>query len=434
MLYSNIRKLGKISAAILLSCTFVIGALPASGAAAAANAAPPSAAAQSSAVHEPYRIVAIGDSLTAGYELGFTEDSKPYGYVERIYEQALFRGRTEVANYGILGLRTEGLDAWLAAARDGREITPAEIAGAAVDPRADAIVKSTAQLGRDLQQADLVVITIGANNFTELMDQMNQSREAIDSWRTAALDAYEASLESAVRTLLEIRPEASIVVSDFYSPVPNLPIAGITAAQYQLFQDTIGLIKERLASVVQRFETAGSDVRAAYSADAFVGKEASMTYIIRRDIHPNQTGYAAIGGAFALSIWGDERQVAPRAEGVSISVVVDGSEMLTVNRPVLKQDRTYLAIKDIADAMKATTVWDAKAKTATIRSGSREVVLQIDSAVMHVNGQPVAIDTPAYLQPMNGEMKTYVPLAVLADGLGFQVVYSANTKTAFINR
>ncbi|WP_020618737.1 stalk domain-containing protein [Paenibacillus daejeonensis] len=431
-MYSNLRKLGKISAAALLSGTLLLGALPA-GAAAPAPA-PAVISENVAATYEPYRIVAIGDSLTAGYEFGFTETSVPYGYVERVYEQALFRGRAEVANYGILGLRIEGLEAWLAAARDGRTVTPAAIAGAVTDPRAAQIVARTAQLGQDLQQADLVVITIGANNFTALIDMVNKSKEEIEAWRTETMNQYEASMESAIQTILEVRPEASIVISDFYSPVPNSAIAGVTHAQYQLFQESIRLIQGRLGEVVKRFTDNGSDVRAAYSAEAFVGKELGMTYIMRRDIHPNQVGYAAIGGAFAQSIWGEERVVAARPEGVGISVVVDGSELITVNRPVLKENRTYLAIKDIADAMKATTVWDGKAKTATIRSGGREVVLQIDSSVMRVNGQPVTIDTPAYLQPMNGEMKTYVPLAVLADGLGFQVVYSAPTKTAFINK
>lgn len=431
-MYSNFRKLGKISAAALLTGTLLLGALPAG--AGAAPAAPTAVTQNVAADNEPYRIVALGDSLTAGYEFGFTESSVAYGYVERVYEQALFRGRTEVANYGILGLRAEGLDAWVSAARDGRAVLPSAIPGAATDPRAEQIIARTAQLGKDLQQADLVVITIGANNFTALIDMVNKSQEEILTWRSETINQYEASLESVIRTILEVRPEVSIVVSDFYSPVPNSSIAGITHAQYQLFQESIQLIQGRLGEVVQRFSTAGSDVRAAYSAEAFVGKELGMTYIMRRDIHPNQVGYAAIGGAFAQSIWGDERAVAARPEGVGISVVVDRSELITVNRPVLKENRTYLAIKDIADAMKATTVWDGKSKTATIRSGGREVVLQINSSVMRVNGQPVAIDTPAYLQPMNGEMKTYVPLAVLADGLGFQVVYSAPTKTAFINK
>ena len=56
-----------------------------------------------------YKIIAIGDSVTAGYEHGFTEQSNPYGFAEHVYEQALFHGlRTEYANYGVLGLRTDG--------------------------------------------------------------------------------------------------------------------------------------------------------------------------------------------------------------------------------------------------------------------------------------------------------------------------------------
>ncbi|GBF75327.1 hypothetical protein PA598K_03728 [Paenibacillus sp. 598K] len=432
-MYNKFRKWSRFSAAALLTGSLLLGSLPAAPSAFAATA-PVAATPSQIAAHESYRIVAIGDSLTAGYEFGFTESSSPYGYVERVYEQALFRGRAEVVNYGVLGLRVEGLDAWLSAAQGGRAVQTADIAGASADPRAAAILARTASLAEDLRQADLVVLTIGANNFTSLMDIVGKSPEEIAAWRTDTLDAYAASLTASIEKLLELQPAARIVVSDFYSPAPNLAAAGITASQYKLFQETIGLVQERLGEVVAGFDDRGSDVRAAYSAEAFVGKELAMTYIMRRDIHPNQTGYAAIGGAFAETIWGEERRVAPRADGVDISVVVNGREVITVNRPVIKNNRTYLAIKDIADAMQATTVWDAKTKSATIGSGDREVVLQIDGTAMRVNGQQVPIDTPAYLQPMNGEMKTYVPLAVLADGLGFQVVYSAPTKTAFINK
>ncbi|MNL89948.1 hypothetical protein D3C87_2206180 [compost metagenome] len=52
---------------------------------------------------------------------------------------------------------------------------------------------------------------------------------------------------------------------------------------------------------------------------------------------------------------------------------------------------------------------------------------------MAVNGQKVQVVGPAFLQKSGKEVKTYLPLAALASGLGFDVQYSAQLRTAFIN-
>ncbi|MOA01212.1 hypothetical protein D3C78_1206040 [compost metagenome] len=49
------------------------------------------------------------------------------------------------------------------------------------------------------------------------------------------------------------------------------------------------------------------------------------------------------------------------------------------------------------------------------------------------NGETVTTASPAFLHKVGKESKTYVPLAILAQGLGLDVKYSGKTKTAFIN-
>ena len=57
-------------------------------------------------------------------------NNKPYGFVDRLYEQGLFHGRTEVTNLGIGGLKTDGLNHYVKAVLDERAITAEERAGA----------------------------------------------------------------------------------------------------------------------------------------------------------------------------------------------------------------------------------------------------------------------------------------------------------------
>uniref|UniRef100_UPI000592C15C copper amine oxidase N-terminal domain-containing protein n=1 Tax=Paenibacillus riograndensis TaxID=483937 RepID=UPI000592C15C len=116
-----------------------------------------------------------------------------------------------------------------------------------------------------------------------------------------------------------------------------------------------------------------------------------------------------------------------------MSIVVKGVELDTPKKPILKNGQNFLALKDILNAVGATGKWDNKTQSATIVYGGKTVVITIGSQTIKVNGAAAAIDTPAFLQKVGNEDKTYLPLAALATGLGFDVNYSSKLRTAFIN-
>lgn len=116
-----------------------------------------------------------------------------------------------------------------------------------------------------------------------------------------------------------------------------------------------------------------------------------------------------------------------------MSIVVKGKELNTPNKPILKNGQNFLALKDILNAVGADGKWDNKTSSATVIYGGRTVVITIGSKTIKVNGADVAIDTPAFLHKVGKEDKTYLPLAALATGLGFDVNYSSKLRTAFIN-
>ena len=133
------------------------------------TATAPFAAAASEAVipaeaTAPYRIVAVGDSITVGYELGMNEKSTVYGYVDRLYEQALYHGAAETQNFGILGLKSAGLKRWLEATEQGLQISAEEAqAGITKYPNATQTIAKSPELRSALARADLIVMTIGGN-------------------------------------------------------------------------------------------------------------------------------------------------------------------------------------------------------------------------------------------------------------------------------
>jgi lysophospholipase L1-like esterase len=382
-----------------------------------------------------YHIVAVGDSLTVGYIHGMENEANPvpYGYVERVYEQALFHGlRASMANYGILGLTTEGLQHYIEAAEKGETVTPEDLPfGTTMDPRIEQLAAAAPQLLADLEDADLVTITIGSNDFLTIFDKLKAGTGA--SAVADMLPVYEQQLEAALRAIIGINPKAEIVVSDLYNPAPHSK-AVISEEAYQALVTASEDIRARIEIVVKRLSDEGNNVRVAYVGAPFLGHELAYTTVAKGDFHPNAKGYTSMGKSFAQAIWGDYREVAPRAANVPISVVVAGKELQTAYKPVLKNNKTYVPMRDITDAMGALLKWDNKTQTATVTLGDRIVSFTIGAKTMVINGKSVAVDTPAYLQKVGKENKTYLPLAALSDGLGFQVVYRGTLKTAFINK
>lgn len=393
---------------------------------------------------DTYNIVAMGDSVTAGYEYGFTEQSVPYGFVEHLYEQALFNGLSaEYSNYGILGLRTSGLKRWIDAVVHGEGVKSSDIQKNLPDPRADRIFAETKQLRAALSKADLIVMTIGGNDMYAVLAKLEEGapQEEAAVVLDNALNIYETELEAALRLMITLQPNAQIVVADQYLPIPPpVKIGSLTFPLYpeadRLFlMDSLKQQRKRLDEIIARLTNNGFNVKAANVANAFTGNELNFTSVAEGDIHPSREGYAAMGKAFTKAIWGNYRTVRPRESGVPVSIVVMGKELLSNNKPVLVKNRTFVPLRDITDAMGATLKWHPASQTASILLKGRTVDISVGAATLRINGVPAQLNAqPAFLQQIGTSKKLYVPLAALSEGLHFQVIYRDTLKTVFINK
>ncbi|GAA3410834.1 stalk domain-containing protein [Paenibacillus hodogayensis] len=391
-------------------------------AALAAGTAPASAA--------PERYVIFGDSLAIGFEPGLTTASVPYGYSDRVYEQALLRGRITMANYGIGGLTSSGLKTMMQAVAEGRKIKGSDIQPSLPDPRADQVVADTAKIKADIAAATFITITIGGNDIgAKIINELKDMDDAqLDTFASQWMSTYTDNVTSVLQNLFAINPKARIYIADQYSPVP-----AVMKAEYPKAQKLKNGFTATLKKIEQSFRDKKYEITAVPVAEAFVGNEGTYSHIAVRDIHPNQSGYDKIAEIFAKSIWGEYRNGLIRTE--PITVVVAGRTVQTPHVPALLQGSTFVPLREYAEALGATVDWNAATQTATVRYSGNSVALTIDSATIVVGGVPKTIgELPApHAHESAGETKTYIPLRLMAEGLGFDVQYVPQSSTAYIN-
>ncbi|WP_150271969.1 stalk domain-containing protein [Paenibacillus tepidiphilus] len=395
------------------------------------------AGAAAAAEQDVFRIVALGDSITAGYEPGMTDVTvKPYGYAERLLEQGWYHGRSAVSNYGILGLTSEGLLHYTGAIKEGVAATAESIQAGLPDPRIAAFAAAVPQVKTELAEADLITITIGGNDVSSLFLHARELAEAdFQAQLTQRLADYTVNVKAALDNIRAVNPQATILLADQYQPAPKIAAKEVYPKLMEAAADFTEVAEDLVAGV----NRPDAPVMLAPVAEAFAGNEMYLTHIFTAgtpDFHPTQQGYEMIARVFSEMLWGEYKKPSAAAlasASAPMSIVVKGIELNTPNKPILRNGQNFLALRDILNAMGATGKWDNRTASATVVYGGRTVVITIGAKTMKVNGADVALDTPAFLQKVGKEDKTYLPLAALATGLGFDVNYSSKLRTAFIN-
>lgn len=409
---------------------------------------PVAAAAAEAVVAQPqtYRIVILGDSVSVGYEPGAASQADVYGYADRLLEQALLRGRAEESNYAVLGLTSSGLTNLLQGAKDKKPLTGSQLqdfakyGDARIAEEANKTAAKTAELNAALAQANLVALTIGGNDFLDYIRglaelETKDALEAIERDIDTRLNNYTEQVTQAIRLIHELAPGASIKLSDQYLPIPKQ----FNADLYDRFVKVTDDLADRLDRMAEQLEAEGIDIGIVHVRDAFLGKEMSYTHIFyEKDVHPNQAGYLEMAKRFSMAVWSDYTPIPMASKGTPAApaapaIYIDGRPLTTANKPALKNGTTYLALSDVAAATGAQLAWDNKTRTATFRKNGSEVAITIGAKTMKVNGASRALTASAYLEKVGGVQKTYVPLAAVATGLQYQVVYRAKLNTAFIH-
>jgi len=133
--------------------------------------------------------------------------------------------------------------------------------------------------------------------------------------------------------------------------------------------------------------------------------------------------FDAAGNVATQTLTVTYQKPAPAPTGTKIVLKI-GSDVMTVNgkvvqldaAPEIKDGRTFLPLRAIAEAFGAQVTWVPDTQGITVVLGDNQIGLQIGNNTAVVNGNVLSI-VPPYIK--NG--RTMVPIRVIAEGFGAQV-------------
>ncbi|MFD1988639.1 stalk domain-containing protein [Paenibacillus nicotianae] len=375
-------------------------------------------------------MVFLGDSITAGYEPG-VKAANYDGFAPRVAEQGLFRASVQSDNHSILGLTSTGLDNYLRAITAGSKITTNDVQ---TNLPGAVYTLDTTQAKKDIAQADLITITIGGNDFLNALGSLSALPQDISTLNLDQVGTkYNINIDNIIKQVTALNPKATIVVADQYQPMP----AQVGTKLYAGLNTVADQFSQIVDQTAKSYVAKGYDVRVAHISKDFPGKELAMTHIAEGDIHPNQTGYDAIARTFIQTIWGSKGYLTPFTKGQSSAsttpaIVTKGQPLSTTYKPVIRNGKTYVTLRDVTTALGATVNWSNASQTATIKNGKNNISIPVNSQKIKVNGATQTIANPAFVQTNKGISKVYVPLTVLTQAFDYDVQYVARWKAVFI--
>ncbi len=107
--------------------------------------------------------------------------------------------------------------------------------------------------------------------------------------------------------------------------------------------------------------------------------------------------------------------------------IYPGEKLVT---PYIKDQRTFVPIRFIAEKLGMEVTWNDSTKTVTFTKGSDVLTLTIGEKQYQKNGVPYSIDTAAELQ----WSRTMVPIRFVAEALGHAVEWNAQLNMVYITK
>jgi len=109
---------------------------------------------------------------------------------------------------------------------------------------------------------------------------------------------------------------------------------------------------------------------------------------------------------------GDLIKIKPVSSNETIKIKVDNKILEPDKQPYIENDRTFVPIRFIAEALNVDEIaWNKETRTATLSNGSKTIELTPGSNIAKVNGKDIKLDAPIGIY----EGRTFVPVRFISE-------------------
>lgn len=116
-----------------------------------------------------------------------------------------------------------------------------------------------------------------------------------------------------------------------------------------------------------------------------------------------------------------------------IRVLIDGKRVASDPEPFIKNGRTLVPIRIIAEELKAEVSWDNEKRTVHISKGDMHVSLVIDSHLIEYTIDNETIYNLSDVAPQIQEDRTFVPIRLVSNALGVGIDWDNDKRAVLIN-
>lgn len=116
----------------------------------------------------------------------------------------------------------------------------------------------------------------------------------------------------------------------------------------------------------------------------------------------------------------------------SLRLVIDGKDVTSTAMPIIRNARTLVPLRVVAEQMGAEVSWNEKDRTVLIEKDNESIKLKIDSRLIQTDkgGKQSFLSDVA---PLIIESRTYVPLRLIGNTLGIGVEWSESNRLVSVD-
>lgn len=127
-------------------------------------------------------------------------------------------------------------------------------------------------------------------------------------------------------------------------------------------------------------------------------------------------------------------QLVPAAHAAGeLKVLINGKQVVSDVPATMMASRTMLPFRAVFNALgvdDGSIKWNQQSKCIEVNNGSGYIFLAVGGTIALVNGNPVTLDAPPYIE----RGRTFVPVRFVCETLGADVQWYENTKTVSITK